>query len=130
MKKTFCLIFILALFLSVTSCATADGTALVTGKQRPATNPESVVVYTEAPAKYEIIGIVTASSDSGWTEQGDLDYAMAELKKQAAKIGANGVILESVGTSNSGGVIGYGFYVPITAKNVSGKAIYVFNDEN
>lgn len=54
---------------------------------------------------------------------------MAELKKQAAKIGANGVILESVGTSNSGGVISYGVYIPVTAKNVSGKAIYVFSNE-
>ena len=59
----------------------------------------------------------------------DLEYAMAELKKQAAKIGANGVILESVGTSNSGGVISYGVYIPVTAKNVSGKAIYVFSNE-
>ena len=84
------------------------------------------MIYTEAPANYEVIGIVTASSDAGMTEQGDLNYAIAELKRQAAKIGANGVILESVGTSNSGGVImNYGIIVPVTAKNVSGKAIYV-----
>lgn len=54
---------------------------------------------------------------------------MAELKEQAAKIGANGVILEGIGTSNGGGVISYGFYIPVTAKNVSGKAIYVFPNE-
>lgn len=122
--------FLVIVFLSTVllfSCA--SGTALVTGTQRIPTSPETVIVYTEPPAKYEVIGLVTASSDSGWTEQGDLEYAMAELKKQAAKIGANGVILESVGTSNSGGVISYGLYVPVTAKNVSGKAIYVFPDE-
>ncbi|MDE5580151.1 MAG: hypothetical protein K2I95_01855 [Treponemataceae bacterium] len=107
----------------LSSCA--SGTALVTGTQRSATNADEVVIYTEAPEKYEVIGIVTASSDFGWTEQGDLNYAVAELKKQAAKIGANGIILESVSTTNSGGVISYGVYIPVTAKNVSGKAIYV-----
>lgn len=105
--------------------ACASGTALVTGTQRPATTADNVVIYTEAPENYEIIGIVTASSDSGWTEQGDLNYAMAELKKQAAKIGANGVILESIGTSNKGGAFIGNVWVNSTTKNVSGKAIYV-----
>ena len=105
------------------SCA--SGTALVTGTQRPATIAEEVVIYTEAPEKYEVIGIVTGSSDAGWTEQDSLDYAIVELKRQAAKIGANGIILESIGTSNSSGVISYGVYIPGTAKNVSGKAIFV-----
>ena len=129
MKNIIIFISILFLLGLLISCATASGTALVTGKQRTATNPTNVVVYTEPPKNYEVIGIVTASSDSGWTDQEDLEYAMEELKKQAAKIGANGVILESVGTSNSGGVISYGVYIPVTAKNVSGKAIFVFEEE-
>ena len=123
MRKTQYLPLTTLLSLALFSCA--SGTALVTGTKRPATTPDAVVVYTEAPEKYEVIGIVTASSDAGWTAQGSLDYAIAELKKQAAKIGANGIILESVGTSNSGGVISYGVYIPVTAKNVSGKAIFV-----
>ncbi|MBQ9494362.1 MAG: hypothetical protein IJR50_01835 [Treponema sp.] len=124
MKKIISFI-IVAISFALFSCATADGAALVTGTQRSATNPAVVVIYTKAPENYEVIGIVTASSDSGWTEQDDLNYALAELKKQAAKIGANGVILESVSTSNSGGIVSYGVYIPITAKNVSGKAVYV-----
>ena len=130
MRKNFSCFFVFLFSLILFSCATAEGTALVTGTQRPATNADEVIIYTAAPEKYELIGIVTASSDSGWTEQDDLNYAMAELKKQAAKIGANGVILETVGTSNSGGVISYGVYIPITAKNVSGKAIYVSKESN
>ena len=128
MKKKLILAISVASLLSLFSFfifSCASGTALVTGRQRPATNADEVVVYTEAPEKYEVIGIVTASSDAGWTVQGSLDYAIAELKKQAAKIGANGIILESVGTSNSGGVfIGYA-WVNSTAKEVSGKAIFV-----
>ena len=103
----------------------ASGSVIVTGKQREPINPENVIIYTETPSYYEVIGIVTASSDMGWTEQGDLNYAIAELKKQAANVGANGIILESLNTVNSGGVMTAGVYVPITAKSVSGKAIYV-----
>ena len=126
MKKRLGLIVVF-IVLIVTSCAT--GTALVTGIQRPATNPETVIILTEIPnEKYEVIGIVTASSDAGWTEQGDLNYAVAELKRQAAKIGANAVILDNVSTSNSGGVLSYGIYIPISQKNVSGKAIYIPNN--
>ena len=124
MKKNtiFILVFSLISFI-ISSCA--SGTALVTGVQHPATSPESVILYTEPPANYEVIGIVTASSDSGWTDQGSLEYALKEIKKQAAKIGANGILLENVSQSTSGGVYSYGMYVPSTSQNLSGKAIYI-----
>ena len=124
MKKNILFIFAFSLiFLIISSCA--SGTALVTGTQHPETSPESVVIYTEPPVNYEVIGIVTASSDSGWTAQGSLDYALTELKKQAAKIGANGILLEDVTQTTTGGVYSYGMYVPSTSQNLSGKAIYV-----
>lgn len=109
--------------LIIPSCA--SGTALVTGTQPPETSPESVVIYTEPPVNYEVIGIVTASSDSGWTAQGSLDYALTELKKQAAKIGANGILLEAVTQTTTGGVYYYGVYFPSSSQNLTGKAIYI-----
>lgn len=126
MRKKSLLAKLLLFLLILSGCA--SGTALVTGTQRSATNADEVIIYTEAPEKYEVIGIVTASSDCGWTEQDSLNYAIAELKKQASKIGANGIILESTNTINSGGVISYGVYILDTAKTVSGKAIYVASD--
>lgn len=124
MKKNtiFILAFSLISFI-ISSCA--SGTALVTGVQRPATSPESVILYTEPPVNYEVIGIVTASSDSGWTDQGSLEYALKEIKKQAAKIGANGILLENVSQSTSGGVYYYGVYFPSSSQNLTGKAIYI-----
>ena len=119
---------ILLIALSLVACA--SGSVIVTGTERTPLDPNQVKLYLEAPANYEIIGIVNASSDAGWTEQGSQDYAVQELKKQAAKLGANGVLLETTGEKTSTIVGGSGtgsFYaIPVTAKTVSGKAIFVF----
>lgn len=107
------------------SCA--SGTVLVTGTQRTAITPEEVTIYSELPENYEVIGIVSSSSDWGWTQQGSLNYAIQELKKQAAKIGTNGIVLESQHKTINGYVYSNGIMIPETAQNVSGKAIYVNN---
>ena len=84
MKKIFSVFLMVAVLLGLVACA--SGNALVTGTQRPATNPESVVIYTEAPEKYEVIGIVNASSDATGSAQTDLNYAVAELKSRMQKL--------------------------------------------
>lgn len=109
------------------SCA--SGSVILTGTKRPPIEPSLVKLYSEAPAEYEVIGIVSASSDSGWTEQGSVDYAIKELKNQAAKLGANGVIIGAIGESTSTAIGGQGtnyiYTIPVISKNVTGKAIYV-----
>lgn len=120
-------IYFYALILLLVGCA--SGSAIVVGEVREAIDPGQVKLYLDVPAVYETIGIVTASSDAGWTEQGSVDYAIEELKNQAAKLGANGVLIESTGTQNSTVVGGYGsgyiYAIPVTAQSVTGKAIYV-----
>src|SRR5688500_2039463 len=85
--------------LGIAACA--SGSAIVTGNTRAPVAPEQVKIYLEPPAEFEVIGLVNASSDAGWTEQGSLDYAIKELKKQAAKLGANGVLIVSSGETTS-----------------------------
>ena len=118
-------LYLLVLF--VAGCA--SGSTIVTGAKRPPIDPNQVKLYLQPPSNYEVIGIVNASSDAGWTEQGSQDYAVQELKNQAAKLGANGVLLTTTGEKTSTVVGGYGtgyFYaIPVTAKTVSGQAIYV-----
>jgi hypothetical protein len=119
------IIYLCALILA--GCA--SGSAIVTGVKRTPLDPGQVKLYLEGPSSYEVIGIVNASSDAGWTEQDSQDYAVQELKNQAAKLGANGVLLERTGEKTSTAVRGYGtgFFhaTTVTAKTVSGKAIYV-----
>ena len=128
-SRTFRLVTLSTFALFLTACA--SGSAIVTGNVRPATDPASVKLYLKEPRRYDIIGLVNASSDSGWTEQDDVNYAIAELKKQAAKIGANGVLLTATGektytvVGGSGGAI---WSAPVTAKTISGTAIFVHEE--
>lgn len=119
----------LVLFAVLAMAACSSGSAIVTGTPRPRVAPAMVKLYLEPPAKFEVIGLVSASSDAGWTEQGSLDYAMAELKKQAAKLGANGVLILATGETTSTMVFGQGtgavYSVPVTGKTVQGRAIFV-----
>ncbi len=87
-------------YLSVLSilvgCST--GSALITGEKQEPIDPNVVEVYRNPPQeKFEYIGIVQSESVEILSEQEALDRALEELKKQAAKIGANGVILISAG---------------------------------
>jgi hypothetical protein len=107
-KKT---VLVSLLAFSLAACAT--GSAIVTGTKRPPLNPGQVKLYAEPPAKYEAIGVVSAASGSGFTAQGSEDYAVQELKNQAAKLGANGVLLEATS------------YVGAVGQRVTGKAIFV-----
>jgi hypothetical protein len=106
----------------------ASGSAIVTGVVRAPLKPEHVIIYLEPPAVFESIGLVNASSDAGWTEQGSVDYAIQELKEQAAKLGANGVLLVSSGDRTTTTFLMSGTVlipVPVTAKTVQGRAIFV-----
>jgi type IV pilus biogenesis protein CpaD/CtpE len=97
--------------------ACASGSAIVTGTTRSPIGPSQVRLYVEPPVKFDVIGLVSASSDAGLTEQGSVNYAVEELKRRAAKLGANGVLLRSTGTDVDA------FGDPV--KTVQGQAIYV-----
>jgi uncharacterized protein YbjQ (UPF0145 family) len=83
-------------------CATSSH--IVTGKVRAAISPEQVRIYSSAPLGSEEIAILTVES-TGWTNQGEKDIAVAKLKKEAASMGANGVVISGIGTE-TGGVVG------------------------
>ena len=126
--------FIVLIFFSLNLLGCATGTTIVTGVKRDAINFENVNLFHSAPAKYEVIGVVKASSEMGWTDQESLDMAVEEIKKQAGKIGANGIILDRMGKEHTGSYgnffsngYGGGFFVggDSYSQSVSGTAIYV-----
>lgn len=119
---------LLLTLIIVALAACASGSSIVTGTVRAPIPPAQVTIYLEPPAEFDVIGLVNASSDAGWTEQGSVDYAIQELKEQAAKLGANGVLLGSSGDRTTTTFIVSGSVlvpVPVTAKTVQGRAIFV-----
>jgi hypothetical protein len=130
------LIALSTIVLLLGSCA--SGSVVLTGQARQPVSAAVVKLYTQAPAEYEVIGLVKASSEMGWTDQGSLNYAMEELKKQAGKLGANGVLIDSMGEkagTSSGSFVpnpgggGVFIYQSDSTQVVSGKAIYVTREK-
>jgi uncharacterized protein YbjQ (UPF0145 family) len=141
-NKTACrLLRLSGLIALLAGCATDS--VVVTGTARPPISPADVKIYSRPPAAFEEIAILDASKNSAFTTGGQkaVDKVVAELKEQAAKLGANGVILEgfsdrqtgSVGSgvgsssvsSNSAVGVGVGGSLGIYKKTGHGVAIFV-----
>ena len=132
---------IVAVTLLAAGCVTSH---VIVGKVRPAISPDQVQLYVHPPAsKYEEIAILDSSSrhSMSFTAQGKTDAVINRLKREAAKLGANGVLLQDVGdqATGSGGVgvgtglsgghgsVGLGFSSSdvVYARSGRGLAIYV-----
>lgn len=117
---------------------------LVTGRLHPALAPAQVQVYLEPPpSSYEEIADLTAASGGSFkiTASGKADAVIERLKREAAKLGANGILLHgvadrqggsasaSVGTDWDSGHSPYGVGFTVFAifrqKSGDGVAIYV-----
>ena len=142
MHRTYRPLFLLPLAL-LAACATSS---MVTGRVRPPIDPAQVRIYQAPPPGgfEEIARIETQSGALIYGEQNKLNSVLSHLRKEAAKLGANGVLLvgtengygggnTSVGVSggsfgsHSYGGIGVGVDITPKKKYAHGIAIYVPN---
>ena len=130
------LLLVAAWAVPILGSGCATGAALVTGVKRPPINPNEVRIYSEPPANYEEVAIISANSywSWAWTEQSKMDTASRELRSKAAKLGANGVIVKNLGNAatSAGGFgtgVGGGFALGAASINnmttLDGVAIFV-----
>ena len=148
MNKSFHISFFIAIslltLLALNGCATSS--SVVTGETRPAIEVDDVKVYQTPPKAYSEIAILEANSKRSmeFSDEGKLEAAIARLKEQAAKLGANGVLLTEfenaqgggislgIGTGsysrNSGVSVGAGTTTATTYKIVRGIAIHVIEE--
>ena len=126
-------------------CSTSSHVMI--GTTRPAISPESVRIYLQPPPRYEQVATLDATSQGSFaiTGQQNMDKAMARLKEEAAKLGANGVLLQGVQDQQTGSIgtgvgsssygpgsstgVGVGGSFGITNKAVHGIAIFVPTEE-
>ncbi len=122
--KKFSVFFIVSIPLFFFSCA--SGAYVITGEQRDPVLQENVKVYPKFPPEdeYEIIGLVTAESNTRLTAQWDMDAAVNEAKKRAGLMGANGVVFTELGSSQKSFLLSR-FLLNRSGRTISGTAIYV-----
>ena len=105
MKLTIQISLAVLVLFAGSSCNVTSGSRIMVGNARPAIAPESVKIYLRPPAKYEEIAIVNASSKNAFaSDQSLTDSALSRMKKDAAKLGANGILLSGVGTQQIGSI--------------------------
>jgi hypothetical protein len=134
-------LFALLTIISVTGCASQSH--VIVGTVRTPIAVEQVKIYLSPPKKFEQVAILDASSRGSFafTDQQKMDTAILGLKSQAAKIGANGILLQSAGDQSAGAVAtgfgssttaghnafgtGFGVATNVFIKSATGTAIYV-----
>ncbi len=139
MKRTILLAISTAVVLGLAGCAITNDTSVMIGQARAPTNPELVKLYVKPPAKFDNIAIISSDSAHDFmSKQALADLTMKNFKDQAAKLGANGILLEGVGDfavgssgvviiPGAGGssVVGVGAMNARTGKKATGMAIFV-----
>jgi hypothetical protein len=123
--------------------ACASDSIVVVGNQRAPVSPAEVKIYLQPPPAFEEIAVLNMSANSMFTTGGQktVDKVIAGLKEQAAKLGANGVILEGLSDSQTGSVgsgvgsssvssnsavgVGVGGSLGLYKKTGHGRAIFV-----
>jgi hypothetical protein len=126
---------------ALSGCATSH---VMVGQARPPISPDQVQIYLHPPAnKYVEIALLDTSSKGAFaiTAQGKTNVVMDRLKAEAAKLGANGILLEGVGDQAAGSVgtgyatasghsaFGFGSAATVYHKKGDGLAIYVEPDQ-
>jgi hypothetical protein len=112
--------------------ACASSKAVMLGPARPAISPDQVKIYWSPPPSFEPVADLNASSHTVFKPGGQqaMDRVIAELKVEAAKLGANGLMLEGFSDAQTGSVgtgVGSQSYSGNTAVGVSaGGAFGVF----
>jgi hypothetical protein len=130
---------IAVLLFALAGCASSHHVML--GQARPAIDPAQVKVYQVPPKRYEEIARLDAKSAAGFGTQGQINATINRLAREAAKLGANGVILLGVDRAgspvslgvgagsfgrHSGASVGLG--IPTQQQSAAGIAIHVIEE--
>jgi len=139
------LIFAVALILTIEGCATSS--QVLTGSPRAPVSTSDVRVYTQAPPSFEEIAVLSASRKSVSSAGGEraIEKMIETMKSQAARLGANGLLLEdfsdsdpvAVGsgvgsqtyTHNASINVGVGGSLGVVKKAAKGRAIFVSSQQ-
>lgn len=132
-------LLLVVVLAGLAGCASTSKVML--GPARPPVPAESVRVYVAPPTRFEEIARLETESPIGFGTPGQTDSAIARLRREAAALGANGVLLLGVDTVRPpvGVSVGTGIVrrhvgvfgsvgVPTSQRRAVGVAIWVVED--
>ena len=108
MSRTATTLLLLLAALLLAGCASTS--RMMISPARPAIAPEQVRVYIEPPpGRYvEIALLETASGPLTYGEQNKTDAVIEKLRAEAARLGANGILLQGMASGYRGGRVNVG----------------------
>ena len=117
---------LLSLAMILSACVHTNATVLNKSLTRPPISKDAVVIYSSAekvPGKYDEVALLNSRGDAGSTDERKMYESM---RSEAAKLGANGVILQETKDPGTGSKVAH--MLIGTSSNRQGKsmAIYVW----
>ena len=111
------------LLAALTGCVTTNATRLGTGTTLAPVPVESVAIYrtaSQVPGKYQEVALLNAKGESSWTDEAAMFRSM---RKKAAELGANAIILDAVSEPSAGAKVASAIFG--TGAERKGRAIAV-----
>ena len=101
----------------------ASSSQILSGKTRPAIQADAVKIYTKAPENSEEIAWITGTASVLGVASVDQDAALDSMKRRAAKLGANGLLVtDTTADVWSGATVkGRAIYVPLSGAEAAAQ---------
>lgn len=125
MNKTIVLLAVIFITIPFAACVQTNTTVLNPDSVREPIDPDSVVIYTTAgkvPGDYEEIALLNSKADSASTSEAQMFKSM---RKKAARVGANAIILDAVSEPTVGAKIAAAVLFGTGAER-KGKALAIY----
>lgn len=115
--------------LVLVGCAASS--SVVVGTVGPPTAVDKVKIYSQPPKKFREIAIVESTNmgSTAITAQGRTDVVIERMKTEAARLGANGILLQgigdrSIGAMSAGSTVGNVTAIPTTGNRIATGSTY------
>jgi hypothetical protein len=113
-----------AALLAVVACVSTNATVLDPTLRLAETCPDAVKLYTtpaRVPSAYREVALLNSKGESNWSNE---EQMMESMRKKAAELGANGIILDNIDEPSAlSKVIGH---VAKTGTQRKGKALAIY----
>lgn len=122
-------ILVVAFATVIMGCVSTNATMLNPTPSGRAPIPEAQVrifrTASQVTGKYEEVALLNATGESNWTNEQKM---MESMRKKAASLGANGVILDDIKEAGAGAKVAAAIFGTGTQRKGRAIAIFVFPD--